>query len=221
MNQLHVCSFLFIIWSPGRWWYGPKEGKWWYGPKEGRWRLNNNEIYISCWSFIMSLALGYVLFIHWSKVKSHVQAHSWSACSKDFTPPSLAPELAPFPGWLYCLCHCRCGCPANHAGLFEGQPLHMLTKHRTLSLEWYSWESGHCMKNRARKTPIPTKSSWNLPGSSLRVWLQKHQVLFSALPYAICVTLGSSLHPSPTPWPYRVVTRIMLGRVFSKLFNGL
>lgn len=140
---------------------------------------------------------------HWAMCFSYTDPrfilHSWSECSKDFTPPSLAPELTPFPAQLYCLYQCRCVRPANHAGLFEGQPLHMLTKCRTLYVEWCSWESGRYMKSRARKTSIPTRSSWNLLGSRLRVWLWKLRVLLSALPYASSVTLDQSLHPSPTP----------------------
>lgn len=144
----------------------------------------------------MSLALGYVLFIHWPKVKSHGQAHraSWSACIRAFTLPSLARSRIPSqPGSTASQCRCRCS--ANDAGLFVGQPLHMLTKHRTLYLEWCSWESYHHMKNRARKMPIPTRSLWDLLRSTVQVWLQKLQVQFSALPCASCV-LGQVTAPS-------------------------
>lgn len=141
---------------------------------------------LSCrWHWAMCFSYTDPRFSHMFKLTQLVSVQ------QGFHPTQSGPRIDSLPclALLSLPVQCRCVRPANHAGLFEGQPLHMLTKRRTLYLEWYSWESGRYMKNRARKMSVPTRSSWNLLGSRLRVWLWKLRVLLSALPYASSVTL--------------------------------
>lgn len=156
----------------------------------------------------MSLAPGCMLFMHCSELKSRAQADTAGRpCSKDFSPSTLAP-VGSHPSEALLPPPCRCRCSANHAGLFEGQQFHVLSKCRTLRAMFMGLQPLNEEQGRNESRNAHSRSLRDLLGSSMAVRTtlssaSETSVLFSALPCASFVTQGKSQHPSPNPHPFQ------------------